>query len=32
MSYVAACELPISCAVVYYGKVMNIWTGSPSAR
>jgi len=23
MSYVAACELPIACAVVYYGKVTN---------
>jgi carboxymethylenebutenolidase len=29
MSYVAACELPIACAVVYYGKVTNYLDRKP---
>jgi len=29
MSYVAACELPIACAVVYYGKVANYLERKP---
>jgi carboxymethylenebutenolidase len=29
MSYVAACELPIACAVVYYGRVSNFLRRKP---
>jgi carboxymethylenebutenolidase len=29
MSYVSACELPIACAVVYYGKVVNFIDRKP---
>ena len=29
MSYVAACELPVACAVVYYGKVGNYLDRKP---
>jgi carboxymethylenebutenolidase len=32
MSYVAACELPIACAVVYYGKVSNYLDKKPRCQ
>jgi len=32
MSYVAACELPIACAVVYYGKASNYLQKKPRCQ
>src|SRR5262249_12120783 len=32
MSYVAACELPIACAVVYYGKAHNFLDRKPRCQ
>jgi carboxymethylenebutenolidase len=32
MSYVAACELPIACAVVYYGKASNYLQRKPRCQ
>ena len=32
MSYVAACELPLACAVVYYGKVHNFLDKKPRCQ
>jgi len=32
MSYVAACELPIACAVVYYGKASNYLDKKPRCQ
>jgi carboxymethylenebutenolidase len=29
LSYLAACELPVACAVVYYGKLMNYLDRKP---
>ena len=30
LAYLAACDLPVACAVVYYGKIWTCWTSNPS--